>query len=493
MKIKRRIISVAVLIHLLVMNLIPVNYLGQINGYASTTIAEDFEGAQYVADSNPPIKSDGTGVQNAITQNAAGDFKIRQDATEGIGKYLEVGRTAWNGTAASERVVVYRRGVTYIPNIHAAESVYAFEFDCKGVGENKTKRFINLSRILAEIGGLYIDEQGKICAWEWSGRNKSFVKSDVTFEMNQWNHFKILFSTSTFKYEVYYNDLTTPVVTASFGNNPYFSDSATLDVQGFYIYMQLAANTAEEDAFTDIINVDNFEIYELDPLSVVSITPEDGSHDVSCRTAITLEHNFPIDPASLASAVVEVNGVAVPSATVSASIGDDQSCIVELNTTLTKNTEYTVAVSGIKDIYGRSYSEAAELTFTTKDTYLEIGSPKYYKDYVSISSPGTEITETSLVTGSITGEVNFVNASGDEAYPVSVIMGLFEKTDDSLVNIAYGEETVNPGDGVGAAPAKMVTASFDVTGNAKDYYVKVFVWDGFGSMMPQAKNETVSL
>lgn len=478
MEIKKRIISAAVLVHLLGASVLPVNLSARNNVYAAAnvTVMEDFEGTAYVPDSDPPIKANGTGVQNGLKQDNPGDFKVRQDSTQQtINKYLEVGRTAWSGTKNTNenRVVVFRRGVPYISNIHAPGSVYVFEFDCKGTGSNATRRFVNLSRVLAEVGGLCIDENGKICAWEWSGSTKSFVDSGVSFQMNQWNHFKMLFNTTTLTYEIYYNNSADPVVTASFGSNPYFKDTAILDIQGFFVDMQLVTTTAAENAFTDLFCVDNFTLSQLEPLSVQSTVPAAGSKEVSCKPAITVKHNFPIDSSSLASAVVKVDGTEDTAATVTAQAGDKTACTVTLGSTLTKNTEYTVTVSGIKDIYGRSCQTDATLTFTTKDSYLEIGAPKYYKNYADASNPGTELTALEAV--KVTGVVSLDNASADETYPVSVFMGLFKKADDSLVNIAYGTGSIAPGSG-------SVTAAFDVTGSANDYYIKTFVWDGVAGM-----------
>ena len=58
-------------------------------------------------------------------------------------------------------------------------------------------------------------------------------------------------------------------------------------------------------------------------------------------------------------------------------------------------------------------------------------------------------------------------------------MGLFDKADDSLENIAYGEASV--GASANESSPATVTATFDVA-NKDNYYIKTFIWDNFIGM-----------
>lgn len=253
---------------------------GTVYGENTVYYGEDFEGTQFEAGTQIPTgdtkdKLKLTQKSATATNTTATDFTIQQDSdSSGFNKYLQLGRESWFGSASGETMSAVRRNAT--SGTTAALDLYndtnrflAFEFDCKGTGRNYSLRYMSLSRELVKIGGVYINNQGVICGLEWSGKSQVAVSSGVKFDMDRWNHFKLIFNTATKEYDIYYNNSTAPIVRASYDTNYYYGKMSTagpltdLKPTGFYAEMILGASTVrEENAYADYFGIDNVKVYE---------------------------------------------------------------------------------------------------------------------------------------------------------------------------------------------------------------------------------------
>ncbi len=449
-KVKRKIANIMWIITVasfLGMTTMPMNCLGGVNVSAFSNLSEiTFEGEDFVVGEEPAIRK-------FSAFNGADAAIIKSDATEGIGKHLSI--------ATSDGAANLGLEISNTMDLAADDAVIIYEFDFKATRGND----LTIARLYS---GEYAYQMPLISTDSYGNIVLGTTSTGTPLDLDEWNHFKVLFYTETRECELFYKGT--------------FLEDATYTVPATpFVPTKLFLNMASANNTTSEYGIDNIKMYAPDQFEVLSSTPENNSDNISCKTDIKVKFTNQIDEDSLDDVVVTLNGNLVGGATASVDVNDDTVCVINLNTQLTKSTDYTVNIAGVKDIY-RQEMESTDITFKTKDSYLEVVSLNYYKD----GTGGTDITETGLVAGEITAEIGFVNASED-TYNVTAIMGLFDKADGSLENIAYNTATI--AETVNINVPQKVTATFDVTGNAADYYIKIFVWNGFDKMSSFAESD----
>ncbi len=226
---------------------------------------DDFEGTTDIAGF---YKNSTTGENDVLIQN---------DATEGIGKYLEYKRDNWSGDAAGFKV---GKPVNTNVDLYAEDAVVAMEFDCLKTGV-LTKQNINLAAngYTYQMAGLYFEKDGFITAWD--SDSGKFISTGVKVTTNKWNHFKVVYYTKAREYEIYYNNSSMPLVRAKYD----YPGVSEFKPTSFYVSMYSYDAAADGQPFSESLGIDNIKIYETDKPEIEFgriLVYKDYDHDNGC-------------------------------------------------------------------------------------------------------------------------------------------------------------------------------------------------------------------
>lgn len=240
---------------------------------------------------------------------------------------------------------------------------------------------------------------------------------------------------------------------------------AVIDEQRYLAGVQLWLR-ADEDYLTGKGYYDYLRIDEPEEFVKKSVQAVGDKDDMSLMPQINIDYNYVIDPDCLSAASVRFTpeGESQDTSGIPASLStyNGKTLVVTPSQPLNPSTRYvmTVCAGGIKDLLGQE-ADAVETTFTT----------------------GTEIkaTEVTLADGTLKDGKNTakltLSSNDGVAHDVALIAGIYDKTTNALLSTISSIETVL------AKGNTDLSLDFDTTGYS-NYKVKIFVWDGFNTMIP---------
>lgn len=193
-------------------------------------------------------------------------------------------------------------------------------------------------------------------------------------------------------------------------------------------------------------------------------------NDMSLIPQIKIDYSNIIDPESLAGATAYFTpeGESADTSKVDAQLStyNGRTLVVTSSVPLkpTKRYVMTVCADGIKDLFGQS-TGAVEATFTT-------GS--------EIKSEGITLEGGALVDGENTAKITLSSNDGQD-HDVVLIAGIYDQTTNKLLSAQPTPSTITA-----------QSTEFDIpfnTAGYTNYKVKIFVWSGFGTMVPYVDAE----
>lgn len=152
--------------------------------------------------------------------------------------------------------------------------------------------------------------------------------------------------------------------------------------------------------------VDDVKVDKVNLMKLAQSIPakDDTAADISDELHLIFSQR--VDEASLNVANISVENAQISE--VKLDTQNNKKVIVKLNEKMDFNTSYTVNVSGIKDVYGQSAPDA-RFTFKTRKRRLLFENVGFFTDY---EGDKTDITQSGLIPGEITAEINLVNEEG---------------------------------------------------------------------------------
>lgn len=238
-------------------------------------------------------------------------------------------------------------------------------------------------------------------------------------------------------------------------------DATSLDIS--YIIQQ--ALIAYPAAGQKPVYFDDIRVYEKAPLTLSSSSPFNGKTGASFSGKIKLRFNMPLDESTVndTNIVLTKAGANIPlEATL---LSDGNTVLIETDDALELGTKYTVSVQNLADVFGQTLNSSVNVDFTTSKEILAVN-PVVFKN-----ATGTEIK--SLESGTITSTVD-LRFNDEEDNDILGIMALYEKGTNELLDFDIDEKTISKGD---------VTMSLDVPSTGS-YYVAVYVWKNYSSLIP---------
>lgn len=213
--------------------------------------------------------------------------------------------------------------------------------------------------------------------------------------------------------------------------------------------------------YFDYLYVDEAENFVAE-----SITPANGSGEVNLMPEIKVNYNYVIDPQNLgAISLKDQQGNDIE---FTAKTYNGKTLVIKPSQKLESACAYTVTVSGVKDLIGQEQAEAITASFTT-------GAALKISDVV-LNDGGN------LIDGDNKIELLLESNDGSE-YTVSLVAAIYDKGTNELLGANMVQGTVP------ASGAK----DFELTCNTAEYsnyYMNVFAWSGFGTMIPYTAHTT---
>lgn len=224
---------------------------------------------------------------------------------------------------------------------------------------------------------------------------------------------------------------------------------------------QFAFRNHSVEPYTSVAYFDDFETDFLDtngPAFVSSDVLSGFDTAAALDETAVFTYDRTINQAALTEAVVTLNNEEL-SAEEYTITSDGNKVLVTLND-LELATQYTVAVSGVKDIIGNASSDAPSITFTTADTDIIATQPV--------------LNGTTLSTN-----VTSYYANGKK---ITLILAVYDSTETTLEKVKPVEFTANNRDG------EVVSYDFaEILADAEGKVIKGFVWSDFNTMTPYAE------
>lgn len=240
---------------------------------------------------------------------------------------------------------------------------------------------------------------------------------------------------------------------------------------GIFAQVAIGSYASEDFSGIDDFMIDDVCAYYPDPTTLTSSVPANGSAAADVTDELRFSFSSYINQESLKNAEIVVNGEKTDSVAMTDG-GDGKSCRVTLSQGLTPATKYTVAVSGLKDIFGRSIPKQ-EIAFQTRAKAVSLGK-------LTVTEDGRDITNASMLGGRITARAEFNNETG-ESGKAAIVMAYYEN--GSLTRLAYQSGAYQPADA-----CKAVTVSMDVAEReAQNGKVKLFAFNDEKKLQPAAK------
>lgn len=243
--------------------------------------------------------------------------------------------------------------------------------------------------------------------------------------------------------------------------NPDIYAEKTRSIEGFTSITQLAAASGENSGDHTSSYIDNIRIYEEAPLEVFSISPSDGTNGISLSPKFTVNFNMPIDTDCVTKDNILLEGKDLtPDDYEVYTTAGNVVCIKPL-ISLSPETEYTLTVNPLTDIFGQTTENALVAKFVTSK-FVAASTPVY----------STDGSEKNMYTN--------VKFSDVEYRDLLVVYGIYDKEDGSLIDF-----------NTFSAHRAEMNANLTVTiPENKEYYNEVMILNTYRSLRPYTQKFT---
>ena len=197
------------------------------------------------------------------------------------------------------------------------------------------------------------------------------------------------------------------------------------------------------------VYLDDLDIIELCDMDICAASIENGATIAPADSTITIVTSLPADASTLST--ITMNGKSIPAA-----IGTDEHCIDLTLSGLAAETDYSIDLSGVKDIYGQAM-KTQSFTFSTES--LIVVSPVKYDS----------------VSGSVSATVTVTN-NDSASKKIALITATYSSASESLVDLDVDAKEI----AVGASADFSTSVTSDGSGKVISY-----VWD-WESLSPYA-------
>lgn len=235
----------------------------------------------------------------------------------------------------------------------------------------------------------------------------------------------------------------TNVVTASVYEGGVQLISDTIDANASDITdvsLKTVQTVASSEAF-----IDNFNIYNDNGLSVISVTPESGSKNIKpCDVSV-----------SFCNPIASIGYVTLNGEAVSWNLATNSVVNVYTASEMEYDKQHTLILGDVKDIFGETQSYSFKFSTIAAKIIGDVS-----------------ITSDSAVTAKVSGVSN-----DGENYSYSIILAQFNSLNNMLVNIDKTDFTLD-------TVSREYTASLPV---ASDAYYEAYLWNSIGSMSAVSK------
>lgn len=229
-------------------------------------------------------------------------------------------------------------------------------------------------------------------------------------------------------------------------------------------------NWASGNGGTQEIMFDDIKIYRPEKTYAVNFEPINNKTGVNPEKNIKVEYNQYIDENTLFEAKAEINGAAAEVKL----LADGKTVEIIPKAKLAEKTAYTVALSGVKDVFGKNVDDVT-FNFTTwgEDIYVE-------KTTVIQTAENTEkdVTNTALSEGFVTAKAVFNNECAKSGTAVGVL-ALYNQNELIRASVSENVEITENNDKASLSAQMQLSES-----EAENGTVKFFVFNSMESLEP---------
>ncbi len=386
------------------------------------------------------------GISVGGKSNDTRSYNIVDSGDEERGNYLELKKVASNGMPNITIPITYKQN----------NDIFVYEYD--------------FYRTDFAAGVMYnsIQATGKNNEGvEKNLVNAYFNKTATTFDnavgatpsitANVWHHAKVTIDLSGNAWTVAFKNLETGEEKSGKGNfgNNYGIDNITK------IYFCVTSLSAPTGSYY----LDNIEAYTIDK-PVVSSTSLASTTGVPVDTReIKVTMSADIDESSL-------DGITVAPEIGFAATASGKDITITFGTNLAYKTEYTISLAGVAAVGGLSADNAVKVTFTTENAPdIQLMNVSYYGGIGAEYQPASTLADNSFVSAKLTLKNNTAEAKD------ALVVLVTYKANGMLADCHYVNKTFAANEEVS------ITNGLLLSGMAGGK-VKVFVWDGPGSLRP---------
>lgn len=234
------------------------------------------------------------------------------------------------------------------------------------------------------------------------------------------------------------------------------------------------------------IMIDNVKIWQ-NPDPTVALSGFAGEQDVEINEDITVGFDNMLLETSVSSDCVTMsdaagNPVEIESVEPSA---DNKSIIIKTKSDLTANTNYSVTVSGLADMYDQDIPSYSFSFKTAAPNPIEMTTDPTFTKVDLFNRNGASTTVNALENGYISVEYTVGNTSDDPASSQSVIMLVVLKTGDTIEGFQFKDATLTKGQSL------TFKGGFNVT-DADNQSIECYTWNTLYGMKPLADKYTIT-
>lgn len=196
--------------------------------------------------------------------------------------------------------------------------------------------------------------------------DKAEDRLDFAWENNKWYDFSFAF------------DMDSKTLTFTIANPDDEYDTAQIirSIEGFTDVTKLAIASGSFGTGHTLSYIDDIKVYEEAPLEVLSINPPAGTGAASLTGICTVRFNMPLLPNCASTDNVSFVGGGLTEEDYDIYIIGKTALCIQAHEGLEPNTEYTVTINSVSDIFGSSIDTPVVLTFTTSE-FIYITAPQY--------------------------------------------------------------------------------------------------------------------